>query len=400
MERSLKGSFFIMENYNFDKGIDRRNTDSVKWDMNDHFFGKKDVLSMWVADMDFEAPPEVINALQNRAKHGAYGYTKRPDSLIQAVVDWERNRHGWQIEKEWLVFTPGIVPAINFFVDCFTEKGEGIIIQTPVYHPFIEACEWNERKLVNNQLILKDNGYEVNYELLEKQATDPAVKMMVISNPHNPVGKVFSETELHRIGDICSRNNVLLISDEIHQDIVYTGYRHICTATLSDEIAKNTVTCIAPSKTFNIAGLQLSAVVISDPETRDKFSRYILTKGLYGSNIFGITAGEAAYKYGQPWLNSLLQYLEGNIDFMENFFKKSLPVVKMHRPQATYLAWLDFRELGLTQEELVRRMIHEAGLGLNDGSSFGPGGEGFMRLNFACPRSTLEEGLNRMKKIV
>jgi len=382
--------------YNFDIGIDRRGTSCVKWDMNEIIFGREDVLPLWVADMDFEVPPCVTDAILKRASHPAYGYTKRPDSLNEAVVSWEKNRHGWEIEKEWLVFTPGIVPAINFFVDCFTQKGDGIIIQTPVYHPFIEACEWNERKLVNNQLTLTESGYEIDFDLLEKQAKDPSVKMMIMSSPHNPVGKVFSEAELRMTGNICCMNNVLLISDEIHQDIIYTGYKHICTAMLSDEIADNTITCIAPSKTFNIAGLQLSAVIISDKIKRDKFFKYIMTKGLNGSNIFGIVAGEAAYKYGEPWLNSLLKYLEGNIDFMEDFFEKSLPMVKMHRPQSTYLAWLDFRSLGLTQEELVRRMVHEAGLGLNDGSSFGPGGEGFMRLNFACPRSTLEEGLNRL----
>jgi cystathionine beta-lyase len=222
--------------------------------------------------------------------------------------------------------------------------------------------------------------------------------MMIISSPHNPVGKVFTAEELTKMGELCADNNVMLISDEIHQDIVFKGYEHICTSSLSDKIAQNTITCVAPSKTFNLAGLGFSALIIPDEDKRKKFQKYMDTKGIHGSNLLGITAGEAAYKYGKPWLNELLAYLEGNIDYMENFFKEHLPKIKMNRPQATYLAWLDFREYGYTQKELIDKMVKEAKLGLNDGSTFGAGGEGFMRINFACPRSTIEEAMKRMKK--
>ncbi|MCK4980360.1 MAG: pyridoxal phosphate-dependent aminotransferase, partial [Candidatus Delongbacteria bacterium] len=337
--------------------------------------------------------------LKKRADHGAFGYTLHPQSLRDAVIEWERSRHNWKVESDWISFSPGIVPAINFFVDCFTEEGEGIVIQTPVYYPFINTCERNNRKLVNNQLIETIDGYEINFSKLEEQLADPNTKMMIISSPHNPVGKVFTADELTKMGELCADNSVILISDEIHQDIIFKGYEHICTSSLSEKIQQNTITCVAPSKTFNLAGLGFSALIIPDEEKRNKFHKYMNAKGIHGSNIFGITAAEAAYRYGKPWLIELLEYLEGNIDYMKNFFKEHLPKIKMQRPQSTYLAWLDFNEYRYSQKELVDKMVKEAKLGLNDGSTFGAGGEGFMRINFGCPRSTIEEAMKRMKNV-
>ncbi|MFO7810296.1 MAG: aminotransferase class I/II-fold pyridoxal phosphate-dependent enzyme, partial [Candidatus Delongbacteria bacterium] len=264
-------------NYDFDKKLDRRNTGCVKWDLNKQLFGRKDVLPMWVADMDIEAPPEVTDALRERVEHAAYGYTFGTDSLKEAVAGWEQNRHGWKVEKDWIMFCPGIVPAINFFIKCFTHKNDGIIVQTPVYYPFMNSVNFNRRRLVNNQLKEIEGRYKINFELLEKQASDPSVKMMLISSPHNPAGKVFSKNELLNMGNICRRNGVLLISDEIHQDVVYHPFEHICTSSLSEEISKNTITCIAPSKTFNLAGLAFSAIIIPDENIREKFSAYMST---------------------------------------------------------------------------------------------------------------------------
>lgn len=384
---------------NFDKGIDRKNTNCIKWDINHLIFGENDVLPMWVADMDFEAPPKVIEALVERASHGAYGYTLHPQSLKNSIAEWELKRHNWKINTDWISFSPGIVPAINFFVDCFTKEGDGIVIQTPVYYPFMYAIDRNNRKLVNNQLIHTENGYEINFDKLEDQLSDPDTKMMIISSPHNPVGKVFNAEELLRMGKLCADNGVILISDEIHQDIIFKDFEHICTSSMSEKIQLNTITCVAPSKTFNLAGLGFSALIIPDEVKRNKFQKYMDAKGIHGSNLFGITAGEAAYKHGNEWLDDLLIYLEGNIDYMEEFFKKHLPKIKMQRPQSTYLAWLNFSEYGYSQKELVDNMVKEAKLGLNDGSAFGAGGEGFMRLNFACPRSTIEEAMKRMKTV-
>lgn len=380
--------------YDFNTGIDRRNTDCVKWDMNNIKFGTDDLLPLWVADMDFKAPPEVTEALVKRASHGAYGYTFYPESLYEAVIDWEFNRHGWEIRKEWINFTSGIVPAINFFVDCFTVKGDGIVIQTPVYPPFLESCENNERKLLENRLVESGNSYEIDFDDLEIKLKE--AKMMIISSPHNPVGKLFTKEELRRTAELCLRHNVILISDEIHQDIFYPGTKHTCTASLSNEISQNTITCIAPSKTFNLPGLQLSAIIIKNDNLRNRFFNYIKAKGLEYLNLFGILAGETAYRYGAPWLNELLKYLEANRDFAADYIRKNIPGIKPVIPQATYLMWLDFRSLNLPHKELEDVLKYKAKVGLYSGGYFGSGGEGFMRLNFACPRSTLEEGLKRI----
>ena len=381
--------------YNFDKGIDRRGTSCVKWDMNGIIFGREDVLPMWVADMDFEVPPCVTEAILKRASHPAYGYTFYTDSLYEAVIEWEEKRHEWKIEKEWIGFVSGIVPGINFMIDCFTEKGDGVVIQTPVYPPFIESVKNHDRELRVSPFIRNGDKYEIDFDDLEKRLK--GAKLFIISSPHNPMGRCYSRSELEKIGELCVKHNVLLISDEIHQDIIYSEGSHTCTASISDRIAENTVTFVAPSKTFNIPGLHNSAVIIKNEDIRNKFFRYIRSKLHNSLNIFAMDAGEAAYRHGSEWLDELLVYLEANRDFALNCIREQMPAVTAIKPQSTYMMWLDFTKLGITHEKLEDLIINKAKVGLFNGKLFGEEGKGHMRINFACPRSTLEEGLERIK---
>ncbi len=381
--------------YDFDKGIDRRNTSCVKWDMNSIIFGREDVLPLWVADMDFEVPPCVTEAILKRASHPAYGYTFYPDSLYEAVMTWEKNRHGWTIKKDWIAFVSGIVPAINFLIDCFTKEGDGIVIQTPVYPPFITSCNSQNRKLITSPFIIKNDQYEIDFSDLENKLS--GAKMLILSNPHNPLGRCYKKDELLRIGELCLKHKVILVSDEIHQDIVFSGAEHICTASISEEISDITVTLIAPSKTFNIPGLGMSAAVIENKEIYDKFVWYLRNKVHNQVNIFGITAGEAAYRGGGEWLDELLIYLEANRDFAMEFIGKNIPFIKPVKPDSTYLMWLDLTGLNLVHSELENLLVKKAGIGLFSGILFGDEGKGFMRLNFACPRSTLIKGLEMIR---
>lgn len=381
--------------FDFDKGIDRRNTSCVKWDMNSIIFGKEDVLPLWVADMDFEVPPCVTEAILKRASHPAYGYTFYPDSLYEAVMEWEEKRHGWKVEKEWIGFVSGIVPGINFVIDCLTDKGDGILIQTPVYPPFIDSVKEQDRQLRCSPFVRNGDSYDIDFNDLEVKLK--GAKLFIISSPHNPMGRCYYKNELERIGELCIKHNVLLISDEIHQDIIYSEKTHTCTASISDQIAENTVTFIAPSKTFNIPGLQMSAVIIKNSDIRNKFFRHLRNKLHNSLNIFGIAAGEAAYRHGAEWLDELLIYLEKNRDFALEFIRKEMPAVTAIKPDSTYMMWLDFTKLGLTHEELEDLMINKAKVGLFNGKLFGEEGKGHMRINFACPRSTLEKGLIRIK---
>lgn len=383
--------------YNFDKSIDRLGTSSVKWDYPDRFFGNKEILPMWVADMDFEVPKPVIDAVVKRAQHGIYGYTEKPDSFYASIVSWMKKRHGWQTKREWIVVCPGVVPALCFSVLSFTEPGDKVLLQSPVYHPFFSAIEENDRIIVNSQLKEKNGIYEMDFEDLEAKLSE-GVKIMLLCNPHNPVGRVWRRDELQRVGELCARYDVVIVSDEIHCDLVNSGFTHIPIASVSEELAQRTITCIAPSKTFNIAGLSTSAAVIPNKTLRDKFKRSMKRLGIEMSNLFGITALEAAYAHGEEWLDQVLAYLEGNLDYLVDYFSTRIPQIKVSKPQGTYLAWLDCRELGMNQKELVDFFTNKAGVGLNDGSAFGAGGEGFMRMNAACPQSLLTEALTRIEK--
>ncbi|MEI7662339.1 MAG: PatB family C-S lyase [Bacteroidota bacterium] len=381
--------------YNFDKLIDRTNTSSVKYDLRQPVFEKSDVIPMWVADMDFETPDFIRDAVIGRAAHPVYGYTFRDAGYYQPVVEWMKSHHDWTISREEIVFTPGVVPAINFAVMAFTKPGDKIIVQPPVYPPIYRAVTDHDRVLSNNQLIPGENTYLVDFTLLEEQAKD--AEMLILCNPHNPVGRCWSRQELERILQICLEHNVLVFSDEIHADLVMPGFSHQVFASLSPGAAEITITAHAPSKTFNLAGLATSSVIIPNPRLRATFSQLIEKMHLGMGNLFGSVASTAAYSYGEPWRQQLIAYLAGNMEFTETCIMESIPGLHMFRPEGTYMIWLDFRNFFTDDSTLRRMLIHEAGLGFNPGTEFGPGGEGFMRMNIACPRSTLEIALGRLR---
>lgn len=385
--------------YNFDEPFDRKNTSCIKWDYNTMIFGKEDVLPMWVADMDFSAPEPVVKALIERAKHGAYGYTAKPPELYNALIRWMEKRHNWEIEKENLVFTPGVVPALSLAISAFTNPGDKIIVQPPVYYPFFDVIRYNGRTIVYNELKEVDGRYVMDLEDFKNQI-DERVKMFILCSPHNPVGRVWTETELRRVAEICLENDILIISDEIHCDLAFSDYTHIPLASLSDDIAQKTLTFTAPSKTFNIAGLALSFGVISNEKLLEEYKIMVERMELKISNIFGIVACEAAYKYGEEWLDQLMEYLEANANYLMEFCKERIPQIRPISPEGTYLMWLDCKKMGLDDNDLKRFMIETARVGLNHGPDFGPGGSGFQRINIACPRATLKEGLERIAAAV
>jgi len=381
--------------YNFDKTIDRTHTSSVKYDLRQSVFEKDDVIPMWVADMDFETPGIIREAVIRRATHPVYGYTFRETDYYQPILEWMQSHHDWTIGREDVVFTPGVVPAINFAVMAFTRPGDKIIVQPPVYPPIFRAVTDHGRELLNNQLIYEENTYLIDFPLLEEQAKDAA--MLILCNPHNPVGRCWNGEELEKIARICLEHQVLVFSDEIHADLVMPGFSHHVFACISPEVADITITAHAPSKTFNLAGLSTSSVIISNPGLRASFSEVIEKMHLGMGNLFGSVASTAAYQYGEPWRLQLIDYLYKNIDFAETFIREYIPALHMFRPEGTYMIWLDFRNFSLDDKTLKYKLIHEAGLGFNPGTDFGPGGEGFMRMNIACPRATLTIALERLR---
>ena len=383
--------------FDFDSPVDRRGTSSFKWDYRRRVFGSSDVLPMWVADMDFRAPPPVLDSIMERARHGVFGYTAKPEGLYSAVMEWFSRRYGWPVEREWILSTPGVVPALDLAIEAFTEPGDGVIIQPPVYYPFRDSVRRSGRRLVNNRLLESTGRWRLDLEGLERDCGDSS--LLVLCSPHNPVGRVWSREELEAMVDICSGTGVTIFSDEIHADIVFPGAVHRPTASLGAGARAVTVAAYAPSKTFNLAGLQMSLNVIPDPGLRESFSRVVDRFHMGMSNVFGIVATEAAYARGEAWLEALLSYLDGSFDLLMERLE-SVPGVTMTRPEGTYLAWLDCRGLGMDDDDLERFFIHEARLGLNRGSTFGPGGEGFMRMNLACPRTTLNEALDRLEGAV
>ena len=385
--------------YNFDEIVDRSNTSCIKWDYVKEFLGEDNLLPMWVADMDFKTPDFIIKAVKERANHEIFGYSMRPQGYYQSIVDWVRNRHSWEIEKDWIVFSPGVVPALNMAVLAFTQPGDEIIVQPPVYFPFFTAVTDHNRKLIYNQLKLENGHYTINFDDLKRKITSQT-KMIILSNPHNPVGRAWTEGELKELAEICVKNKILILSDEIHSDLVFKPHRHNVLANLSDEIADNTLTMMAPSKTFNLAGMSTSSVIISNPELRKTFKATLDKLHLGLGNIFGAVASEAAYTNGNDWLDQMLDYVKGNVDYVDEFLKSHLPQVKMVQPEATYMVWLDFRKLKLSRKELNELILQKAKLGLNDGEVFGPGGEGFHRMNLACPRSYVETAMNQLKAAV
>ncbi|MGM0602065.1 MAG: MalY/PatB family protein [Bacillota bacterium] len=387
----------------FDKFIDRSNNLSSKWDEIEEKFNVGDadeILPFWVADMDFRSPEPVINAVVEKAKQGIYGYTSRPESYNKAIINWYRNRHNWSIKKEWLSFSPGIVPALSFIVNSFTNRGDKVIIQPPVYYPFYNVINNNGCHIQENPLILEKGKYIMDFDDLSRKAKDPRTKLLILCSPHNPVGRVWKEKELSKLGEICLDNNVTIVSDEIHCDLTYSGHEHIPFASISREFEQNSITCVAPSKTFNLAGLQASSIVIPNEGARKIFKNHMDTVHLTRNNALSVVAAEAAYNYGEEWLDELLIYLEENLNYLIDFFEKNLPEINVIHPEGTYLVWLDFRELDLGSDELSDLMINQAKVALDDGFWFGEQGIGFERINIACPRSLLKNGLNRIKEAV
>jgi cystathionine beta-lyase len=380
--------------FDFDKIIARDGTASVKQDGRAGYFGTSDVLPLWVADMDFAAPEAVTNALTRRAEHPVYGYSFYPDSMHDALISWLKNRHGWTVERDWIVMAPGVVTSLFASVMAFTEQGEGVIVQPPVYAPFFSAVTTNQRRLIENPLILVDGVYYIDFEQLERCAADGA-KMLVFCSPHNPVGRVWSKLELEQLLTITRRYDMTILSDEIHADLIYPDQQHTTLAMLTNDNDK-IITAVAPSKTFNIPGLGLSAMIVPNPAQRTALKKVFDSLHLSNTNLFSIAAFEAAYRGGEAWLEALLTYLQGNRDFVRDYLKKNIPAIRLIQPQGTYLLWLDCRDLKMTDLQLETFFVKEAKVGLNLGKSFGKGGSGFMRLNIASPRSVIAEALNRI----
>lgn len=383
-----------MEKYNFDLVTDRRGTNALKLEVLEERYGRPDLLPMWVADMDFESPPCVKEAICERARHGIFGYTCPSPEYYQSIIDWVSGRHGWDIRKEWISFIPGIVKGIAFVIDCFTQPGDKIIIQPPVYHPFRMVTEMHGRQVANNQLVFDGENYRMDFESLRVLTKD--AKVLVLCNPHNPGGRVWTQEELRQVAAICHENKVLVVSDEIHSDLALNGHKHIPFATVSPEAAEGSITFMAPSKTFNIAGIVSSFSVVPNVHLRKKFYDYLKSSELEEGHIFAYLAAEVVYREGGGWLDQMKDYLWENICFTERFFGENMPQVKVIRPQASFLVWLDCRQLGMTQSELVSFFVNDAHLALNDGAMFGPGGEGFMRLNVGTPRIILEKCLKQL----
>jgi len=385
--------------YNFDQEINRYNTSSVKWDEVDTIFGGENLLPMWVADMDFKVPEPVIEAVKQRAEHGIFGYTARNDSYYEAIIGWMERRHNWKVEKDWICHAPGVVPALGMLVRTFTKPGDKIIIQPPVYYPFTNVVEKNERVIVPNPLKYKNGRYVMDLEDLENKI-DQDVKMIIISSPHNPVGRVWTKEELTQLGNICLKNNILVVSDEIHFDLILKGHTHTPFASISEEFAQNSIVCTAPSKTFNLAGLQTSNIIIPNPSLREQFTNTIESLFIGMTNTFGLVATESAYRYGDEWLDQLLEYLQQNAEFLTDYINQYIPELKVVPLEGTYLVWIDCRDLSLEVKQLEHLMQKEAKVALDEGYIFGKWGEGFTRMNIACPRTTLEEGLRRIEKAV
>lgn len=385
--------------YNFDEVINRRRTASVKWDLTEQRFGAPDILPMWVADMDFRSPVEVIEAVKARAELGIYGYTVRPDGLYEALINWEKQRHGWEIREEWIVPSPGVVTSLSILIETLTEPGDGVIIMPPVYHPFYDVIRLNNRRIVRNPLMLENGQYRINFEQLEQLMAEGA-KCLLFCSPHNPGGRVWTREELGRVGELALKYHIPVICDEIHQDLIFKGHKHTPLASVSEDIANITATCVAPSKTFNIAGLNTSFAIIPNREMRNKYVHRTRALSLDMNAFFGSFATEACYRYGADWLDQLLEYLEGNLETTLAFFAQHLPQCKVVKPEGTYLVWVDCSAISSDPEVLKKLMYQEARIAFNEGSMFGDEGRGYLRINIACPRSLLKEGLQRFADAV
>lgn len=385
--------------YDFDQIIDRSNTNSIKTDAVERVFGNKDVIPLWVADMDFLSPPEITEGLKKRVGHGIFGYTEPNERYFTSIINWLKNRHRWSVNKEAISFVPGVVKGFAFAIDVFTKDNDKIIIQPPVYPPFKGTTEDLNREIVTNPLVFENGQYKMDFDNL-REVAKTGCKMLILCNPQNPSGRIWTKEELSELAEICFDNNILVVSDEIHADLVLPGSVHVPFATVSEKAAQNNITLMAPSKTFNIAGIVSSFAVVENLEIRKKYFGYLHARQLNEGTIFGYLAAQYAYEYGEEWLNQVIEYIQKNIDFVDEFLQKNIPQIKVVMPEASFLIWLDCRELNLSQHELESFFIHKAKLGLNSGTMFGKGGEGFMRLNVGCSLITLEKALDNLKKAV
>ena len=386
--------------FDFDKVIQRKGTNSLKYDFAEEYGKPADALPLWVADMDFQTAPPILKRLEQLVQHGIFGYTDHKEDYVQAVKNWYQHRFAWDIQGEWIVKMPGVVAALAMAVRAFTKEGDSVLIQRPVYHPFSSVVETNRRNLVNNPLKLVNGYYEIDFDDFEKKIVDHQVKLFILCSPHNPVGRVWKEWELKRMGDICLKYKVLVASDEIHSDFVWQGFRHRVFASLSPAYQEITITCTAPSKTFNLAGLQAANVMIADPQLREKFRQESWSSGYSELNAMGLAACQAAYEEGGEWLEELKEYIWGNYLFLKEYLEAKMPQITPGVLEGTYLAWLDFRNLGLGEEKLVEMIVNRARVWFNGGTVFGPEGEGFQRVNIACPRPVLAEALKRLEQAV
>lgn len=387
--------------YNFDKTVNRINNNSAKWNEMEKNFGKDDLLPMWIADMDFETAPEILEEMKNKLDQKIFGYVSRPDSYYQSAIDWSKKRYNYDIEPESIVHSPGVIPTISILLKNFAKDTDKIMIQTPVYPPFAGTVKNSNKTLVENKLIQDDNGnWKIDFEDFENKAKDENLKWFILCNPHNPVGRVWKKEELKKIADICLKYDVRVISDEIWRDLVYKGHEFTAFASLSKEVENITITCFSATKTFNLAGLQASFAVFPRKEELDLFDSKLGALDIKRNNPFSLVAMEAAFNKGEEWLNELVEYLEGNVNFVIDYVEKNIPKVKIVRPEGTYLVWFDFRELNLSNEEISKALIKEGKVALNNGILFGDVGSEFFRMNIACPRYMVQDAIKRVDKAV
>lgn len=384
--------------YNFNEIIDRTNTDCIKWDSIQDLYNDKDLLPMWVADMDFKAPHEVLEAISEKVKHGILGYNCFSESLYESIINWVRDRYQWEIKRDWIVFTPGVVAGFNYGIRAITEESQEVIIQPPVYPPFFNVVNSLARRLVENPLIFNNGRYTIDFPKLEEKLKSS--NLLLFCSPHNPIGRVWTKDELEKLEDLILKNSAYIISDEIHCDLAYKDNKHTMIASLSKEIEQRSITLIAPSKSFNLAGLFTSVAIIPNEEIRENINKTINDFSINHSNLFGLLALETAYSKGKDWLDQLLDYIEANADYVVDYIETNIKDIKVQKPEGTFLMWLDCRKLGLNHEELHKLMIEEGKILLNDGFTFGTEGDGFLRLNIGCPRETLVDGLERIEKAV
>ncbi|ATA92890.1 cystathionine beta-lyase [Capnocytophaga canimorsus] len=384
--------------YNFDEVIDRKGTDATKIDTLQERWGRTDLLPLWVADMDFRTPPFIVDTLKKRIKNEVFGYTCKPKCWYDAIIDWQSRRHNWQIAPEMISFTPGVVPALAMAVQALTQPGDKVLIQPPVYFPFAMVVNNNHRTLVNSPLDFKDGQYHINFERLQRDIK--GCKLFLFCHPHNPGGRVWTKEEMQKVAEICHENNVIVVSDEIHADLTLPPFKHIPFATVSQKAKNNSITFASPSKAFNMAGFSSSYAVIENPEIRKKFQQYVEGNMLCDGNIFAFQTVVSAYKQGESWLNQMLDYVQQNINFLVDYIREHIPQIHVIVPQASYLVFLDFRPLKLSQEQIVHLCVDGAKLALNDGAIYGEEGEGFMRINLACPRSVVACALKQLKEAI